>query len=197
MPPAVVQRTTAELTKALLALADMPSGFSIEPDDNSEDDVTLSSKDPRCAALVRYANADMPPGSKASANRSFSGGEQGPFIDESLDAMGSAKAVAVLQRSFQSAIKACTKLTITVPGEGRAPIVVREVSAPKVGTNPVAVRFTAGGALEGFEVTMVTTGVKDVVVSLSMVAGLPEDIDGALEAAVGKAEETLTTKTAG
>jgi hypothetical protein len=195
--PTARARTAAELTKALLVLKDLPTGFAIESDDGTdgEDDVKVSSKDPRCARLVALTNADTPPGSRASAHQSFSGGEQGPFIDEGLDAMGSAGAVQALQRSFRSAINACHTLTLTVPGQGRSPMAVREVSAPQVGTNPVAVRFTAtAGALEGLEVTMVTTGVNDVIVSMSVLAGQPDDVDGATGDAVAKAQKVLSAK---
>jgi hypothetical protein len=186
-------RTAAHLAKALLALADLPAGFSVEKDDDSgDDDVTLSSKDAKCAKLVAFSNAEVPPGSKATAGQSYSGGAEGPFIDESLDAMGSAAAVGALQKSFRQAIASCRAMTLTIPGEGRSPISVREVSAPKSGTDPVAVRFTAtSGPLAGLEVTMVTTGVSDVVLALTVINGLPEDIEGATSAAVHKAQSVL------
>jgi hypothetical protein len=192
-PTAKPARTAAQLKKALLALTDLPPGFSIEPDDGGDGgDVVLSSKDSRCARLVAYSNADNPPGSKASAALSYSGGAQGPFIDESLDAMGSAAAVRTLQRSFKQAVVSCRSMTLKVPGEGTSPISVRQVSAPQAGTDPAAVRFTAtSGPLEGLEVTMITTGIDDVVLALTVVDGLPEDIDGATTTAVDKAKVTL------
>lgn len=195
-PAAKPARTAAQLTKALLALKDLPPGFSIETDNSDDDsDVVLSSKDPRCARLVALANADTPPGSKASAAQSYSGGAQGPFIDESLDAMGSAAAVAALQRSFKQAIANCRTMTLKIPGQGSSPISVRQVSAPQAGTDPVAVRFTAtAGPLEGLEVTMITTGIDDVVLATTVVAGLPEDIDGATTTAVDKAKSTLSAQ---
>lgn len=195
--PTTAPRTAAQLTKGLLALADLPAGFSIEKDDGSgDDDVSLSSKDAKCAKLVALSNADVPPGSKASAGQSYSGGAEGPFIDESLDAMGSAAAVHALQKSFQQAIASCRTMTLTIPGEGRSPISVREVSAPKSGTDPVAVRYTAtSGPLEGLEVTMITTGVGDVVLALTVINGLPEDIEGATSIAVRKAQKVLGTGT--
>jgi hypothetical protein len=181
------------LAKGLLALKDLPAGFSIESGgDSGDDDVTLSSKDAKCAKLVAYSNADTPPGSKASAGQSYSGGAEGPFIDETLDAMGSTAAVRALQASFKQAIVSCRTMTLTIPGEGRSPISVREVSPPQSGTDPVAVRFTAtSGPLEGLEVTMITTGVADVVLALTVINGLPEDIEGATSAAVHKAKTVL------
>ncbi|GAB2605613.1 sensor domain-containing protein [Kribbella endophytica] len=192
-PPAAAQRTAAQLTKALLALEDLPAGISIDPDSGDEgDDVKMSSKDPKCAKLVAYMNADVAPGSKASAYRAFSASEQGPFIDEGLDAMGSSAAVQALQNSFRQAIRSCRGMTLSIPGEGRSPITVREVSAPKVGSTPVGVRFSASsGPLEGLEVTMATTGVQDVVVSVTVMGGAPGDIDFLTKAAVDKATKAL------
>ncbi|ADB31050.1 hypothetical protein Kfla_1956 [Kribbella flavida DSM 17836] len=192
-PPVTKVPTTAELTKALLALSDLPSGFSIEPDEGGgEDTGQLSSKDARCARFVALANAEKPPGSKASAYRSFSGGQDGPFIDEGLDAMGSAAAVQALQKSFRSAITSCRGVTLSIPGQGRSTMMVREVSAPPVGTTPVAVRMTAtSGALEGLEVVLFSTGLDGVVLSLSVLAGAPDDLDGAADAGVTKARKIL------
>jgi hypothetical protein len=191
-------RTVAELKKALIALADLPPGFSIESDQAAEGgDVKASSKNAACAKLVALTNADTPPGSKASAVESYSGGQEGPFIDEQLDAMGTPQAVAALQNSFRTAIRSCKTLTLRVPGEGSSTVQVREVSPPQVGTTPVAVRFTAtSGSLEGLELTMVTTGVADVVIALT-VMGLPGDVAGATQIAVTKATKTLKTPKSG
>jgi hypothetical protein len=198
-PPAAPARTAAQLTKALLALADLPPGFSLEKDDAGDDsDVSVSSKDSRCAKLVAFTNADNPPGSKASAGQSYSGGAQGPFVDETIDAMGTPAAARALQKSFKQAVTTCRTMTLKVPGEGSSPISVREVSAPAVGTDPVAVRFTAtGGPLKGFEVTMVTVAVDDVIVAVTVINGLPDDIDGATTTAVEKAQATLGASRSG
>ncbi|MFF0269651.1 hypothetical protein [Kribbella sp. NPDC004536] len=196
-PPAKTARTAAELTKALLALPDLPAGFSIDKDSADEGpDVSVSSKDSRCARLVALTNADNPPGSKVSAGQSYSGGSQGPFVDESLDWMGSTAAVRALQQSFKKAITSCRGMTLTIPGEGRSPISVDLVSPPKAGTDPVAVRFSAdSGPLDGLEVTMVTTGVDDVVLAVTVIAGAPEDIEGATQTAVAKAQKSLGART--
>jgi hypothetical protein len=179
-----------------MELRDLPAGFVVEPEEEGDDGgLTVSSKDARCAPLARLMNADSPPGSRAVAARSFSGGQEGPFIDEQLDAMASAQAVAALQRSFRTAIRSCRTLTVKVPGEGTSTMNVREASAPEFGASPVAVRFTASsGPLEGLEITMVTTGVEDAVLALTLVAATPEDVDGATETAVTKAKAILTGK---
>jgi hypothetical protein len=192
-------RSVVNLKKALIQLADLPSGFSIEPASASGDKgVSASSKDPSCAALVRLSNAKQAPGSTASAGISLSGGQDGPFVDESIDALGSENTVAALQTSFKSAVATCHQLTITMPGQGSSTMKFAEVSAPKFGDHPFAVRMTAsGGSLTGLEMTQVTAGVRDVVVSITFVAALPEDVDGATEAAVTKAEKIFGASTSG
>lgn len=192
-------RTAAELKKALLVRDDMPSGFAVEPE--TEDDgagMKASSTKAACSKLVTFFNIDRPPGSKAAAYRSFSGGQNGPYIDETLDAMGSAQAVATLQRNFRAAIRSCQSMTFTIPGQGRSTIAVRELSAPRSGTGPVAVRFTASsGPLDGLEIATVTTGVGDVVLGITVVNGQPEDLAGATADAVEKASKILRVATTG
>jgi hypothetical protein len=192
-------RDFAELKSALLELNDLPSGYAIEPAGaGGGTDGSASSKDRACAPLVTLTNLKTAPGSKSSAKVRFSGGQDGPFVDESIDALGSAEAVAALQASLKSAVAACRQLTITIPGQGSSAMKVAEVSAPKFGDHPFAARFTAtGGPLAGLEITQVTAGVKDVVVSITFVAAIPEDVDGGTQAAVGKAKDVLGGTTAG
>jgi hypothetical protein len=189
---APVKRTAAELTKALLALPDLPSGFAVEPDDPNGDSGTFSSKDAKCRTLVKYLNANEAPGSKATAYRSFSGGQEGPYIDFGLDAMGSAKAVTALQQSYRTAVNACKKVTLRISGQGTSPMEVREVSAPQFGEHPFAFRLTGtAGPLQGLEFTMATTGLNDVILSVAVLAGQPGELDGATDTAVTKARKVL------
>lgn len=194
-----MMRPESKLKAALLGLSDLPSGYAIEAADGSGGgDGSASSKDHACAPLVKLINLKTAPGSKSSASVSFSGGQDGPFVDESIDALGSTDAVKALQASFKSAVAACHKVTITIPGQGSSTMKVAEVSAPKSGDHTFAARMTAtGGPLEGLEITQVTAGVKDVVVSLTFIAAFPEDVDAGTESAVGKAQEVLGGATAG
>jgi hypothetical protein len=189
---APVKRTDAELTKALVALSDLPSGFAVEPNDPSGDGGAFSSKDTKCRTLVSYLNADEAPGSKATALRSFSGGQEGPYIDFGLDGMGSSKAVTALQQTFRTAVNTCKKVSLRISGLGTSPMGVREISAPRFGEHPFAFRLTAtSGPLQGLEFAAATTGLNDVVLSVGVLAGQPGALDGATEAAVTKARKVL------
>jgi len=190
--PTAAVRTKAGLTKALLALKDLPPGFSVEPADEADDGSRLASSDPKCATFVKVMNVDTAPGSKASAMRSFSGGQDGPYVDESLDALGSAGAVAALQKSFAAWVRTCHKVTVKTPGAASSTLAVQEVSAPTIGTGPFAVRMTGtGGPMAGVEITMVTTGIEDVVLAMTFVGAVGEDIDAATDDAVTKAQKVL------
>lgn len=189
---AAAPHTAADLKKALLELTDLPSGFAIEPPSNAGGNPKATSTDPRCAAFVRLSNADSAPGGKAHAEVSFSGGQSGPFIDESLDALAGRQQVADLLAQSKAAIAGCTKVTLSVPGAGTSVVTVRPVSPPAYGDSPVAARMNAtGGSLDGFEMTQVMTGVGDTVVSLGFVGASPDDIDGGTSASVDKATQVL------
>lgn len=191
-PAAAPKRSATALEKALLELDDLPPGFSIEPQDEADAGVSVvSSKKPGCAPLVRIMNADSAPGSRVGARTSFSGGQDGPWIDEYLDAMGSAQNVSSLHDTIRAAVKACPKLTMRLP-DGRSTMVVREVRAPEAGDDTFAFRVTAdGGDLDGFEATQVVSAVGDVELTMLFFGAYPEEIDDGTHAAYEKATELL------
>jgi hypothetical protein len=188
-------RTAAELKKALLTLKDLPTGFQVEPADTSDDDgIVATSTKAGCKSLVRLTNAERAPGSVAAADISLSAGQQGPYIDESIESFRSKAAASGVVSTFRAAVKACRALTLRIPDAGSATVNVAEVSAPDVGDSSFAVRYSATkGPLAGFEVTFVTVAVGDVLVALTFVAAVADDIEGATEAAVTKVKEQLGT----
>ena len=190
-PTGPVVRTTAELTKALLALSDLPPGFSQEKAEPDTGEKPFSSVSSRCKTLVKYLNATKAPGSKASVTRSFAGGQEGPYIDFGLDAMGTVAKVAELQEEFEDAVDSCPKVTLKVEGEGSTSMKVEKITAPQVGTGPFAFQLTGtSGPKRGLEASFATAGVNDVVVSVSVLAGQGE-LEAATEAAVTKARHVL------
>ena len=180
------------LKKALLSIDDLPAGFSEESTDaGSNGGQVISSTNPKCRAFVDLMSADGAPGSKASASTAFSGGQDGPLIDEYLGAMGSAARVTALHSSIRAAVKSCPKVTLKLPA-GRSTIIVRAVRAPAASSDAVAFRITAdGGALDGFEATQVSSAVGDVELTMVFFGAYPEEIDGATQAAHDKAAKAL------
>ncbi|NEA37036.1 hypothetical protein [Streptomyces sp. SID13031] len=191
---APVKRTKTELTKALLALKELPSGFSEEEDDPAGQASTpFSAPTSKCKTLVKYLNADEAPGSKANAHRSFSGSQEGPYIDFSLDSLRTQQAVAELQDSYREAVTSCKKVTMRGVGAGSTQMEVVEIEAPKFGDSPFAFKLTGvSGPKEGLEYVAAVAGISDVILSVGILAGQPGELDGATEAAVEKARIILT-----
>jgi len=194
--PAPAARTKATLTKALLALEDLPAGFAVEPTPEGDDGAELSSTNSKCKKLVQLFNADASPGAKITVDRGFSGGQNGPFVAERLEAMPSARATTALLTTIKAAVKSCTKAKLTIEGAGTSTVSVTEVAAPKAGTSPFAVRFVAdGGPLEGLEVSFVFAGLDDVLLSMNFDDS--SDIEEPTLAAAEKATTLLGTSKTG
>ena len=190
-PAAKPARTKAALDKALLQLDDLPPGFSVEPMESGDDNPVISSKRPECKALLGIMNAEHAPGATASAATSFSGGQDGPWIDEYLDALGTPAKVRAFHATITNAVKACPAVTFTLP-DGRSTMSVRAVRAPGAGDHSVAFRVTAqGGALDGLEATQVATAIDDVELTMIFFGAYPEEIDEATHAAYEKAKAEL------
>jgi hypothetical protein len=192
MPAAPVTRTTAELTKALLELADLPSGFAEDKEEADEGAKPFSSPSSRCKTLVKYLNATKAPGAKATVSRTFTGGQEGPYIDYGLDSMGTAEKVADLRDSYAEAVESCSKVSLKTDGAGSTLMKVEAITAPEYGTKPFAFRLTGtSGPKRGLEYAAAITGVDDVIVSVGVLAGTGTELDPATEAAVTKARHVL------
>ncbi|WP_410788467.1 hypothetical protein [Kribbella sp. C-35] len=191
-PAAPVTRTTTELTKALLELGDLPTGFAEDKDEADEDAKPFSSSSSRCKTLVKYLNATKAPGSKASVARTFTGGQEGPYIDYGLDAMGTADEVTDLRDAYAKAVDSCAKVTLKTDGAGSTSMKVEKITAPEYGSKPFAFRLTGtSGPKRGLEYAAVVTGVDDVIISVGVLAGQGTELDPATEAAVTKARHVL------
>ncbi|MFF0345984.1 hypothetical protein [Kribbella sp. NPDC004875] len=187
-----VTRTTAELTKALLELGDLPSGFSLDKDDPDDTAKPFSSPSSRCKTLVKYLNATKAPGSKASVTRTFTGGQEGPYIDYGLDSMGTSDEVTDLRDSYAEAVDSCTKVSLKTEGSGTTSMKVEKITAPAYGDKPFAFRLTGtSGPKRGLEYTGLVTGLDDVILSVGVLAGQGTELEPATEAAVTRAKQVL------
>ena len=61
---------------------------------------------------MKYLNATKAPGATASVTRTFTGGQEGPYIDYGLDAMGTADEVSDLRDSYAEAVDSCAKVSL-------------------------------------------------------------------------------------
>lgn len=192
--PTPPERTAAALKEALLAVEDLPAGYEVQPGAEEGGATPVArSDDPKCAAFVRLINAENLPGSTASALVAFAGGPEGPFAEEWIEAMGDAAAVSDMQAQLQASVDDCDEVRVSLPGSGAADMELTTVEAPAVGDNPIAYRMRAtGGALGGFEITFVHTGVADTLLTMNFVAVEPSEVDELLTAAHTKAAAALT-----
>lgn len=191
--PAPVKRTEADLQKGLLSLKDMPAGFAAEPDDDGGDEKTTTKRN-ECKALVKLLNANTLPGSKADARTAFSGGPDGPFLQESIDAMGDAAAARAFVTSYRAAVKKCRTVSLTITGAGTSTLAVREISFADIGDTSFAASFRAtSGPLEGFELIQAASQTADLVVSMTAIDLDPLDAEAATQDAVDKAQTKLGT----
>lgn len=192
-PPATKKRTVAELRKALLGLKDVPAGFEVESGSTGGGGKASSGKS-ECAPLVRLLNASQVPGSRAAAQVSFSGGQAGPFVDESLDALGTAKTAGDFVGSYRSAVRKCRTISLRIDGAGTSPLEVREISFADVGDTSFAARFRASrGDLAGFELIQAGVQSADVLIGMTFVDLDPTVAEAATQDAVKKVEDKLGT----
>lgn len=175
--PRTTPRTTAELEKALLTLADVPSGLTAEPDTGGDDGgYSVTSTRSGCASLVRLMNAVDMPGSVANAGIGFDGGSSGPFFGEELDAFRPGGARTMVEE-VRTAVRACSAVSMDVDGSGRAPFSVEETSAPGLGQARTAVRFTETDS-DDFSFDIVFVSADDVLLSTTGMGSDPADLEG-------------------
>ncbi len=183
-------RREAALKSALLALSDMPAGFSVGPE--QFDDVTTTSSDPKCATLVMIQNNPTAVGSLHHVGERLSGGPRGPFVDETIDALDSPNGVVADQAQLKAALADCTTVTVTYAGQQPSTEVFKTVPPPQGGQNPVAYRVSiVSGHAAGFEFTQVIAGVANTVVLLSFVETQQGQIDQIVAAALDRAARVL------
>jgi hypothetical protein len=189
-----VVRTKGELRKALFVLDDLPPGFESAPGDGEAG--KASSPRPTCAPLVKLLNAGSTPGALVSTDVSFSGGEDGPDIQESLDAFGRASAANAYVDRFRTAVGNCASVTYSIPGSGTSTLHARRISFTAAGDDSFAARFSAtSGALDGFDVIQVGVAAQDVVVGLAFFEMDPADAQDATDGALDKVTHLLSTGT--
>lgn len=177
----------------MLGLDDLPPGFESLRGHGGEGG-KASSPRAQCAALVKLINADSTPGSVVSTGVSFSGGEDGPDIDESLDAMKHAAAADTYVAAYRKAVAGCESVTYSIPKVGSSTLHARRISFAKAGDKSFAARFSAtSGALDGFDVIQVEVASHDVVVGLSFYDMDPADAEDATADALDKAQDVLGT----
>lgn len=192
---ALISRTPGQLRAALLGLEDVPSDFdTLAPAavGSASNTGPASSSRPACQALVRLLNSRHYPGSTAAAKVTFAGGEQGPFLDETLDAFGSDSRGRAAVQDYRRAVQGCGDVQLAAGKGLPGTLHARVVGWPHVGDDTLAVRFTGrSGALKGFQVLLVVVQTRDVVAGLTFLDTGRDVADTSVRAAVTKAQQRL------
>lgn len=196
-PVAAPRRTAKDLKKALISVDDLPSGWSVDASSGAGgDQPASSSSNPKCARLNALLKTNDLAGSQARAETNFSAGADGPFVSQRIDALGSTAAATATVRKISTLAAGCDAVTLRIPGQGSSKMTISQVSAPKVGGKPYALRLAAkGGALDGLEVTFLWAPVGDVVLSLNFINAYPDEFDGITTDANSKVTDVLKVTT--
>lgn len=129
--------TDAQLKTALLATTDMPSGWSVSPDDDDEEDDSGDDECPELSALEdefeRVPDAEV----------SFSKDQLGPFFNESIGAFASVEEVTRALTQYDAALAKCKTFTMTDEESGeKIQATVGPLSFAKLGDHVVSYRMS-------------------------------------------------------
>ena len=127
IPPGV--RAKGEFRRALLAGADLPVGLRVVPVQHAAVRIATSPS-PSCAPPVTFFNTDDVAGSLHHIDERVSGGHQGPFLHEHIDALTGETEVAAEQTDLEAALAACGAITITSPGDASSIVAVTTITPP-------------------------------------------------------------------
>lgn len=145
------QLDAAQVKKALLAVADLPTGWSAgENADDSEDDT--STVEPAACQTV-FDEFDSAKGAKAAAEGMTTFNEGGDFGAELVQEISSYEKDGQdgKVQEVADALTKCSKMTI-VDGSDRIPVTIAGLSFPNLGDQTLAMRMTAESG--GIEVTI-------------------------------------------
>lgn len=191
-PPPQIRRSAAQLAQGLLTLAEVPAGMAVLPgvQQSPGDSGAVVGRRP-CRTLVRLLDSGRRPGSSATARITFSGGQDGVLLDETLDAMGSGVAAKRVVDTYAAAVHGCREVTLHTPGKRRSGLRARAVPWGDQGDDRFAVRFTGrSGPLKGFSALLVLARAGDVVVALTCLGTSDTAAAARAEDAVGKVQHT-------
>ena len=192
--PAVpgIPRTAApaDLENALLAPADLPSGYAVGQPGPALS--APSSKLPACKDLVTLLDhAATGSGelarSVSSAGVLLDGGADAPLVQERLDGFDRPLPAIEVVADELLAVNACPQVTLTVPHYGRATFSVAQISIATVGKGSWALRLSAvPAALDGLEVIVAASVVDGVAVHV-----VTDDVADGAEQTLGDAVDKV------
>ena len=162
--------TEAQIKKALLTVKDLPDGwsFSSEYGDGGGANLRTTSSDPGCAKLTAALSSDDEEDTSAGeADVTFSKGQYGPFLTQTVRSKGGDDAVGSI-KSLRSALKGCDYYTVTDPDQGVATnYTVSDLPFPALGDDTVAMTLRASSQGQSFDIPMAIVRVDQSLVMLA------------------------------
>jgi hypothetical protein len=201
--PAAKVPTADELKKGLLALSDLPAGYSASPEEtpsgggtsepNDSSSVTATSRE--CNQLFNeFGNAGNATKEEASVSADFEKSSTGPFIKETLESYRDAAALQKDMTQVRDAVDKCGEFTVKEQG-GAVRVKIANASFPKLGDETAAFKLEATVTAQGKQLTLggylVAVRVGNVV-STIISFGLPSADAAETEQIVRKAVDKAT-----
>lgn len=186
--------TTAQLRAALLAVDDMPTGWSTEQDDEDDDDSFSEGCKPLAALDEAFEDDTDEP------EVLYAQGELGPFVNQAIGSLPSAAEVSKRMAALKAALGKCPSFQYTDDEGDTQKVRIAPVSFPRLGDETLASRLTVefeGGTLS---MTVLAIRVRNHAMlltgmSVTTVFGggqlTPADLERIARTAVTKAEKRL------
>lgn len=191
-PATAAAWTAARLKPALLVVKDLPTGYQADPSGESNDTGGLSSKDAGCTSLVKIMNANQPTGTLAFAKTGFTGGSNGPLVNEEVDGMASAQAAQASLDQLARAAKTCTTVQMPVSAGSLSAGHLTVIPAPHLGDKATAFRVSiTSGTAAGLSIAIVGVATGRVIVGMTFALAKSTDVDSMTTLAVDKAKAAL------
>lgn len=141
--------TEAELSAALLTVADLPTGYTAVPPTEDDDSETTGGDDECSAKFKELSDAEGT--EAASAEASFEGGGLGTILEESLESYEDEDQLKQRFDDVVSVLSECPTFSSTEDGE-TTDFTLGALSFPKLGDDTVALAIT--GKTPDFEVKL-------------------------------------------
>lgn len=159
----------AELEEKLLALDDLPAGWTTAPEEEDEDSGTTE----WCG---RDLEEEFEPGVEAAVD--FQKDDFGPFLSHSVERHEGGGAKEAIDAFIETA-QECEEWTETDPDAGETTFRLSPLSFPKLGDQTVAVRISGDNDFVSFAGDVVVWRRGDLL-SLLINVGIGGDLDSAL-----------------
>jgi len=177
--------TAAQLKAALITVADLPTGYKVDPDPSDDDNSKTTSDNPECQK--RFEALDAKDSTAPSAEADFVGTSAGSVLQTKLIAASSEAEAKKKLSDFAVLLSDCPKLTLN-DEDGKTEVTFSALSFPNLGDETLALGAEIKNA--GFEAqgNYVISRVGQHV-ALILEGGLSTDIkalESAARAQVGK-----------